>query len=85
MDAYQCKCMSYRTLSHTEGTNLYKIIGNNRNYKSKKGKKGHCFLCFMTESRTKVTWFTHTNYEVRDYERSNKGNLYGSMFNKPKR
>ena len=23
--------------------------------KAKKEKKGHCFLCFMTESRTKVT------------------------------
>ena len=39
----------------------------------------------MTESRTKVTWFTHTNYEMRDYERSNKGSLYGSMVNKPRR
>lgn len=59
MDAYPCKCMLYKTLSHTKGAitciRLHGIIWNDKieSSKKKKKKRRHFFLCFLTESRSK--------------------------------
>ena len=53
--------------------------------KAKKEKKDIAFYAFWQNWGQRITRFTHTNYEVIDYESSNKGSVYGSMVNKPRR
>ena len=46
MDAYPCKCKLYKTLSHTKGTNLYKITWNNLKQQNRKQQKNKKYISF---------------------------------------